>query len=168
DEVHRPAIAVDQVNRPFRLVCEREDMLTGPRSSDVAAIMLGGGQLVAAAKHCTEFAPLRGARSRTMKRYDPPARDRPYRGGVVTHSFRSFFSKEKTNQVACSPSELHIRMTRMVRARIRATLPASNFYLISNAGRNRYMGNVGEDVPMNAIALSLDAAIDAAPNLFCR
>src|SRR5258708_3274159 len=26
DEVHRPAIAVDQVNRPFRFVCEREDM----------------------------------------------------------------------------------------------------------------------------------------------
>src|ERR1700738_396093 len=61
---------------------------------------------------------------------------------------RSFFSKEKTNQVACSPSELHIRMTRMVRARIRATLPASNFDLISNRGENRYIGNVGENVPI--------------------
>src|ERR1700737_1596769 len=59
-----------------------------------------------------------------------------------------FSLKEKTNQVACSPSELHIRMTRMVRARIRATLPASNFDLISNRRENRYIGNVGENVPI--------------------
>jgi hypothetical protein len=58
DEVHASATAVDQVDRPFRLVGQRENMLTGPRPRDVVAEMLRCGQLIADAEHATEFTPL--------------------------------------------------------------------------------------------------------------
>jgi len=76
------------------------------------------------------------------ERYDRPQEDRPYRGGVVTHSFR-LFSLRKDHQVAV----LTIGTSHPHDTNGESSYPrdatASNFDLISNREENRYM-YVGE------------------------
>ena len=66
-----PAL-LDKCNRSGNLVGKRECVLSGPRPGALTPEVLWGQQLVAA-KCRREVAPLAGAGSRAMQRYDPRA-----------------------------------------------------------------------------------------------
>src|SRR5215467_2596297 len=79
DKVKLLLAFVDKCNRSGSLVGKRECVLSGPRPSALTPEVLGGHQLVAAAKRRSKMTPLAGAGSRAMQRYDPRAARRPRR-----------------------------------------------------------------------------------------
>jgi hypothetical protein len=70
---------VDKRDRPDGFVGEREGVLAGPRFAALTAIVLGRQDLVTAAEHLGEVAPLAGAATGAMQGNRPPAAYRPRR-----------------------------------------------------------------------------------------